>query len=81
MKKNQLRLNETLKALVDEYIMSCETCVFQILNEKYLRNVSSSFALRLDLLKLEKMNSISQPHTSAGRIPSNQRLQGIFKID
>ncbi len=69
MKKNQLRLHDTLKALVDEYIISSEPVSSRILNEKYLMDVSSA-TLRLDLLKLEQMNLISQPHTSAGRIPT-----------
>ncbi len=79
MKKNQLRLNETLKALVDEYIMSCEPVSSRILNEKYLRNVSSA-TLRLDLLKLEKMNLISQPHTSAGRIPTIKGYREYLRL-
>ena len=79
MKKNQLRLNETLKALVDEYIMSCEPVSSRILNEKYLRNVSSA-TLRLDLLKLEKMNLISQPHTSAGRIPAIKGYREYLRL-
>ncbi len=79
MKKNVLRLNETLKALVDEYIMSCEPVSSRILNEKYLRNVSSA-TLRLDLLKLEKMNLISQPHTSAGRIPTIKGYREYLRL-
>ena len=69
MKKNQLRLSETLKALVDEYILTNEPVSSRVLNEKYLVNVSSA-TLRLDLLKLEQSNLIYQPHTSAGRIPT-----------
>ena len=69
MKKNQARLFHTLGALVDEYILSCEPVSSRILNEKYLTDVSSA-TLRLDLLKLEKQSLISQPHTSAGRIPT-----------
>ncbi|MDP2173735.1 MAG: heat-inducible transcriptional repressor HrcA [Candidatus Cloacimonadaceae bacterium] len=69
MKKNQLRLNETLAALVDEYISSVEPVSSRILNEKYLRDVSSA-TLRLDLMKLEQLNLIFQPHTSAGRMPT-----------
>jgi len=79
MKKNQLRLNETLKALVDEYIICCEPVSSRILNEKYLRNVSSA-TLRLDLLKLEKMNLISQPHTSAGRIPTIKGYREYLRL-
>ncbi len=69
MKKSKARLFHTLGALVDEYILSCEPVSSRILNEKYLTDVSSA-TLRLDLLKLEKQNFISQPHTSAGRIPT-----------
>jgi heat-inducible transcriptional repressor len=69
MKKNQARLYHTLGALVDEYIQSCEPVSSRILNEKYLTDVSSA-TLRLDLLKLEEQNLISQPHVSAGRVPT-----------
>jgi heat-inducible transcriptional repressor len=69
MKKNQARLIHTLGALVDEFIQSCEPVSSRVLNEKYLTEVSSA-TLRLDLLKLEEQNLISQPHTSAGRVPT-----------
>ncbi|MDI3504422.1 MAG: heat-inducible transcriptional repressor [Candidatus Cloacimonadota bacterium] len=69
MKKNQERLFHTLGALVDEYIQNCEPVSSRILNEKYLSDVSSA-TLRMDLLKLEQQNLISQPHTSAGREPT-----------
>lgn len=69
MKKNLRRLSHTLSALVDEYIASCEPVSSRMLNEKYLQDVSSA-TLRLDLLKLEEQNLISQPHTSAGRVPT-----------
>lgn len=69
MKKNELRLNETLCALVDEYILSNEPVSSRILNERYLKQVSPA-TLRIDLFKLEEMNLIHQPHTSAGRIPT-----------
>ncbi|MDD3535503.1 MAG: heat-inducible transcriptional repressor HrcA [Candidatus Cloacimonetes bacterium] len=69
MKKNEIRLYQALTALVDEYIQFCEPISSRILNEKHLQDVSSA-TLRLDLLKLEQMNLISQPHTSAGRVPT-----------
>ncbi len=69
MKKNQARLIHTLGALVDEYIKTCEPISSRILNEKYLTDVSSA-TLRLDLLKLEEQSLISQPHISAGRVPT-----------
>jgi len=80
MKKNELRLNETLCALVDEYILTNEPVSSRMLNEKYLSQVSPA-TLRIDLFKLEEMNLIQQPHTSAGRIPTihgyRQYLQSI----
>ncbi len=80
MKKNELRLKETLCALVDEYILTNEAVSSRILNEKYLTQVSPA-TLRIDLFKLEEMNLIQQPHTSAGRIPTlhgyRQYLQTI----
>lgn len=69
MKKSKARLAETLGALVDEYIISCEPVSSRIIGEKYVTNVSSA-TLRLDLLKLEQEDLIFQPHTSAGRIPT-----------
>ncbi|MEF3694601.1 MAG: heat-inducible transcriptional repressor HrcA [Candidatus Cloacimonadota bacterium] len=69
MKKNQIRLNHTLRALVDEFICSNEPVSSRVLNEKYLADVSSA-TLRLDLFKLEQDNLIHQPHTSAGRMPT-----------
>lgn len=79
MKKNQLRLNKTLAALVDEYILSHEPVSSRILNEKYLTGVSSA-TLRLDLMKLEEQNLIFQPHTSAGRIPTIQGYRSFLRL-
>jgi heat-inducible transcriptional repressor len=78
MKKNQLRLNKTLTALVDEYIGSHEPVSSRILSEKYLPGVSSA-TLRLDLMKLEEQNLISQPHTSAGRVPTIQGYRSYLQ--
>lgn len=69
MKKNELRLTKTLNALVDEYILTNEPVSSRILNEKYLSEVSPA-TLRIDLFKLEELSLITQPHTSAGRIPT-----------
>lgn len=79
MKKNQLRLNKTLAALVDEYISSNEPVSSRVLNEKYLTGVSSA-TLRLDLMKLEKLNQIRQPHISAGRVPTIQGYRSYLRL-
>lgn len=78
MKKNQLRLNSTLAALVDEYIQNHEPVSSRVLNEKYLQGVSSA-TLRLDLMKLEQQNQIRQPHTSAGRVPTIQGFRSYLR--
>lgn len=79
MKKNQIRLNKTLAALVDEYITTNEPVSSRILNEKYLTGVSSA-TLRLDLMKLEQQNLIQQPHTSAGRIPTIRGYRSYLQM-
>ncbi len=79
MKKNQLRLNSTLAALVDEFISSNEPVSSRVLNEKYLRGVSSA-TLRLDLMKLEQANQIRQPHTSSGRVPTIQGYRSYLRL-
>lgn len=79
MKKNQLRLNKTLAALVDEFIVSNEPVSSRILNEKYLTGVSSA-TLRLDLMKLEEQSLIHQPHTSAGRVPTIQGYRSYLQL-
>jgi heat-inducible transcriptional repressor len=79
MKKNQIRLNKTLAALVDEFITSNEPVSSRILNEKYLTGVSSA-TLRLDLMKLEQQNYIQQPHTSSGRVPTIRGYRSYLQM-
>ena len=79
MKKNQIRLNTALVALVDEYINSNEPVSSRVLNEKYLTEVSSA-TLRLDLMKLEQADLIRQPHTSAGRVPTIMGYRNYLRL-
>jgi heat-inducible transcriptional repressor len=69
MTKIQRRLRQALTAVIDEFILCMEPVSSRMLNEKYLTDVSSA-TLRLDLMKLEERGFISQPHTSAGRVPT-----------
>ncbi len=69
MKKNIRRLDETLKSLIDEYVLFREPVSSRVLYEKYMGHVSPA-TLRIDLNKLEQNNFIHQPHTSAGRVPT-----------
>ena len=71
MKKNEIRIEQVLKYVVEEYVSSCEPISSKLICEKYLENKSPA-TIRIDLNKLEKANMIYQPHTSAGRIPTIQ---------
>lgn len=79
MKKNEIRLNVTLKNLIDEYILNNEEISSRILFEKYMHDVSSA-TLRIDLNKLEQCGYIWQPHTSAGRIPTVKGFKKYVEI-
>jgi len=69
MKKNEIRQQQVLSFLVEEYIQSVEPVSSKLICEKYISNASPA-TIRIDLNKLEKENFIYQPHTSAGRVPT-----------
>lgn len=69
MKKNEIRQQQVLSHLVEEYIQSVEPVSSKLICQKYISNASPA-TIRIDLNKLEKENLICQPHTSAGRIPT-----------
>ena len=71
MKKNEIRREQVLKHVVEEYVNSCEPISSKLICDRYLENTSPA-TIRIDLNKLEKANLIYQPHTSAGRIPTIQ---------
>ena len=58
-----------LQALVEEYIRSGEPVSSQAILARSGLNVSSA-TIRNDLAKLESYGFVTQPHTSAGRIPT-----------
>ncbi len=63
------REKQILKALIDHYIMSAEPVGSTVLAEKYGLNLSSA-TIRNIIKKLEDLELVKQPHTSAGRIPT-----------
>lgn len=63
------RKQRILRALVDSYIISAEPISSGEIKEKYLPEVSSA-TIRSELMALEEMGFLVQPHISAGRIPS-----------
>lgn len=58
-----------LQAVVDSYIESCEPVSSAEICANHLPSVSSA-TVRNELAALEEMGYLTQPHTSAGRIPT-----------
>jgi heat-inducible transcriptional repressor len=64
------RKQEILRALVEEYIHSATPVASETLVRKYQMNFSSA-TVRHELAGLEEAHLIYQPHTSAGRVPTD----------
>jgi len=62
---------QVLAAIVEEYTKTAIPVGSQLLSERYGFDVSSA-TLRNDMLALEKAGYLYQPHTSAGRIPTDE---------
>ena len=67
MQKRQL---EILRAIVDEYVATEEPVGSKVIAERHGLGVSPA-TIRNDMAVLEDAGLIKQPHTSAGRIPTN----------
>lgn len=65
------RQKEILSRIVTEHIKSAEPVSSQLLEKKYRFKVCSS-TIRNEMQKLTEDGFISQPHTSAGRIPTDK---------
>ncbi len=64
------RKQDILRALVEEYIHSVTPVASETLVRKYRLNYSSA-TVRHELAGLEEAHLIYQPHTSAGRVPTD----------
>src|SRR5579859_3689022 len=64
------RKQDILRALVEEYIHSATPVASETLVRKYGLNYSSA-TVRHELAGLEEAHLIYQPHTSAGRVPTD----------
>src|SRR5213078_4093680 len=64
------RKQQILRALVEEYIHSAIPVASETLVRKYHLNFSSA-TVRHELAGLEEAHLIYQPHTSAGRVPTD----------
>jgi len=63
------RQQQLLKEIVENHIAAAEPIGSKMLADKF---DLSSATIRNEMAELEKMNMIKQPHTSAGRIPTEQ---------
>lgn len=65
------RKKEILKAIIQEHIITAEPVGSRTLSKNYDFGVSSA-TIRNEMADLEDMGYLEQPHTSAGRIPSDK---------
>lgn len=65
------RQENLLQAVVLEHIKSAEPIGSVLLSDKYLKDLSSA-TLRNEMLELSELGFLSQPHISAGRLPTEQ---------
>lgn len=63
------RQKSLLKAIIDEHIKTAEPVGSDLLVDKYDFNLSSA-TIRNEMATMEKQGLIQQPHTSAGRVPT-----------
>lgn len=62
---------QILKAIIDEYIMSASPVGSRFISKRDEFNLSSA-TIRNEMADLEELGYLEQPHTSAGRIPSDK---------
>ncbi len=67
-----------LKAVINEYILTAEPIGSRTISKKYKLDVSSA-TIRNEMADLEDLGYLQQPHTSAGRIPSDKGYR--FYVD
>ncbi|MDY4186564.1 MAG: heat-inducible transcriptional repressor HrcA, partial [Candidatus Borkfalkiaceae bacterium] len=65
------RKKEILRIAVDNYIDTAVPVSSKIIAEQYSDNISSA-TIRSEMSALEELGYLEQPHTSAGRVPSNE---------
>jgi heat-inducible transcriptional repressor len=72
------RKRKILQAITDDYIASAEPVGSRTIAHKYHLGVSPA-TIRNEMADLEEMGYLEQPHTSAGRIPSDKGYR--FYVD
>ncbi|HBM79769.1 MAG TPA: heat-inducible transcription repressor HrcA, partial [Clostridiaceae bacterium] len=80
------RKRHILKALINDYIVSAEPVGSRTIAKRYRLGISSA-TIRNEMADLEDMGYLEQPHTSAGRVPSDKgyriyvdQLMGVEKL-
>ena len=68
------RKKKILQIVVENYIQTATPVSSKAITDNYLSNVSSA-TVRSELSALEELGFLSQPHTSAGRVPSGKAYQ------
>ena len=64
------RKKKILQAVVQDYIITAEPVGSRSISKKYIQDLSSA-TIRNEMADLEEMGYLEQPHTSAGRIPTD----------
>lgn len=70
MELNERKLN-ILKAIVKDYIETAEAVGSRTISKKYDLGISAA-TIRNEMADLEELGYLIQPHTSAGRVPSEK---------
>ncbi len=65
------RKRKIMQAIVDDYITTAEPVGSRSIARKFEMGISSA-TIRNEMADLEQMGYLAQPHTSAGRIPSDK---------
>src|SRR5438477_11475565 len=73
-----VRHREVLIAVIREYVDSAEPVGSRALSKRHFPNLSPA-TIRNVMADLEEMGYLAQPHTSAGRIPTDKAYR--FYVD
>ncbi len=65
------RQGDILKSIVSEYIQFAKPVSSHLLEKKYCFNICPA-TIRIEMQKLTDNDFLCQPHTSAGRVPTNK---------
>ena len=68
------RQSKIVRAIIDEYVLNGQPVGSHLLMEDYGLEISSA-TIRKEMSILEQMGFLMSPHTSAGRIPTDNAIQ------